>query len=76
MTAWKRLMNLFSQWSRREEQPETVIARSLAQKISERADALTQHLNAYQRSRNPFAAMLADMYTRDQVERIHRGPKA
>jgi len=51
------------------------MARSLAQKISERADDLTEHLSTYQRSRNPFAAMLADMYNRDQVERIFHGPK-
>ena len=76
MTAWERLMNLFSHRRKRAEEPESVIARSLAQRISERADELTEHLNTYQRSRDPFAAMMADMYNRDQVERIFRGPNS
>lgn len=68
-------MNLFSYRQEREEEPETVEARTLANRISERADALTEHLSTYQRSRDPFAALMADMYNRDQMNRIHRGPK-
>jgi len=44
-------------------------ARSLAQRISERADALTMHLKTYERSRDPFAAMLADMETKCEAAR-------
>jgi hypothetical protein len=69
-------MNLFPQWRKREEDPDSVIARSLAHRISERADALTMHLKTYERSRNPFSAMLADMYNSDQVDKIYRGPEA
>ena len=56
----------------REPEPETEAARRLAQKISERADALTEHFRGYQRARDPFAAMMADIYNRDQLSRLHR----
>lgn len=70
MSFWDRLT---MKWRTRERAPEAEQARSLAQSISERADAITNHLKKYQRSRDPFAAMMADMYNRDQVSRIHRG---
>lgn len=72
MSLWDRMMFLFGR--NRTEPPETVRARELSRSIAEKADALTQHLQNYQRSRDPFAAMMADMYNRDQVERIYLGP--
>ena len=64
------IMNLFGR--KREPEPETEVARQLAQRISIKADQLTEHLRGYQRSRDPFAAMMADMYNRDQLSRMHR----
>jgi hypothetical protein len=55
--------------------PEAEEARDLANRISRRADELTNHLKTYQRSRDPFAAMMADMYNRDQLSRLHRSNK-
>lgn len=73
MKAYDRIMKLFG-W-RREPEPETEAARMLAQRISVRADQLTEHLRTYQRSRDPFAAMMADMYNRDQLKRLHRSTR-
>ena len=56
----------------REPEPETKIARELSRRISSKADALSDHFSRYQRSRDPFAAMMADMYNRDQLSRLHR----
>ena len=64
------LMKLFGRT--REPDPETEVARQLARRISVKADQLTEHLRTYQRSRDPFAAMMADMYNRDQLTRLHR----
>lgn len=49
-------------------------ARELSRRISERADELNAHLQKYHRARDPFAAMMADLYNRDQLSRIYRGP--
>lgn len=57
---------------RREPEPETKVARELSQRISKKADELSAHFRTYQRSRDPFAAMMADMYNRDQLSRLHR----
>ena len=57
---------------RREPEPETKIARELSRRISVKADALSEHFKTYQRARDPFAAMMADMYNRDQLSRLHR----
>lgn len=57
----------------RDQPTEAAQARALANRISERADDLGKHLSAYKRARDPFAAMMADLYNRDQVEQIWRG---
>lgn len=57
---------------RREPEPETLVARELAKRIETKADQLSEHFKNYQRSRDPFAAMMADMYNRDQLTRLHR----
>lgn len=59
-------------WKPREPEPETKIARELSQRISVKADQLSAHFQNYQRARDPFAAMMADMYNRDQLSRLHR----
>jgi len=64
------LMKLFGR--KREPEPETEVARQLARRIGVKADELTEHFRGYQRSRDPFAAMMADMYNRDQLSRLHR----
>jgi hypothetical protein len=56
----------------REPDPETKIARDLSRRIAAKADALSEHFQGYQRARDPFAAMMADMYNRDQLSRLHR----
>lgn len=56
--------------------PEAVQARELATSISRRADEISAYFQTYQRARDPFAAMMADMYNRDQLARIHRGPES
>lgn len=71
-------MKAYSEWIRklfglkRQPKPETEAARQLAQQISVRADALTEHFMGYQRSRDPFGAMMADIYNQDQMSRLHR----
>lgn len=72
MIFWDRLMSL---WHKREAAPEALIARQLAQSISDRADALTEHLETYKRAENPFAALMADLYNRDQLDHLHRGDR-
>lgn len=57
----------------REIGPEVQQAREVANRISERAEALQENLKVYQRSKDPFAAMMADLYNRDQLTRLHRG---
>lgn len=63
-------MTLFGK--KRSPEPETLIARELSQRVGAKADALSEHFRGYQRSRDPFAAMMADMYNRDQLSRLHR----
>lgn len=58
---------------KREPAPEAMVARVLAESIGRRTEKINQHLQTYQRARDPFAAMMADMYNRDQLARIHRG---
>lgn len=72
MTILRRMMEMF--WQQRPVEPETTQARELAQSISAKADALQGQLQKYNRSRDPFAAMMADMYNRDQLNRMHLGP--
>lgn len=52
---------------------EATQARVLAARISSEADRLNSHLSQYTQARDPFAAMMADFYNRDQVERIWHG---
>ena len=53
--------------------PEAERARELSERIGQAADQITSQLKQYQRARDPFAAMMADMYNRDQLSRLHRG---
>lgn len=68
---WTEIMKVFG--FNREIGPEVQQAREIANRISERADELQEHLQVYQRAKDPFAAMMADLYNRDQLSRIHRG---
>lgn len=52
---------------------EAVLARQLSQLIGEHADAIKNGAEKYTRAKDPFAALMADMYNRDQVERIWMG---
>lgn len=58
----------------REPPSEAVQASVIASRITEKADDLRDHLSKYQRARDPFAALMADLYNRDQVDRIWQGP--
>lgn len=57
----------------REPEPEIEEARRLACRIGEHADAIKNGADKYVRAKDPFAALMADMYNRDQVSRIWMG---
>ena len=71
-------MKAYREWIRkllgreREPEPETEAARRLAKQISERSDALTEHFLKYQKSRDPFEAMMSDVYNQGQMARMQR----
>lgn len=72
-------MNLFG-WlkqltPKRERAPEAVLSGELAQRIAAKAESLQECLGVYHRSKDPFAAMMADLYNRDQVSRIWKSGK-
>lgn len=50
--------------------PEAVLARQLSESIAKKAHAIQVSLHAYSKNEDPFAALLADIYNRDQVSRI------
>jgi len=52
---------------------EAVEARAISASIAKTADRLNSRLSEYKKARDPFAAMMADLYNRDQVDRIWRG---
>ncbi len=56
----------------REIPPEAAQVKELSERIVSHADSLTKQLQVYQRSRDPFAAMLADVYNQGQMSRLHR----
>lgn len=59
---------------RRHDPPtEAIEAKVLAARISHEADRLNEHLSQYKQARDPFAAIMADFYNRDQVGRIWQG---
>ncbi len=71
-------MNFLRKWfcrDKRKVPPDAEQSRQVAQRISTLSDTINEQLEVYKRSRDPFAAMMADMYNRDQVARIHRGLK-
>ena len=72
MSIMERIMGLFH---RREPEPETIVARELSQRISQKADELSEHFKKYQKARDPFAAMMADIYNGDQLSRLHRSTR-
>lgn len=59
---------------RRTPPPEAVEAKVISARISHEADRLNEHLSRYKKARDPFAAIMADFYNRDQVGRIWHGP--
>jgi len=72
MTLWARIMGMFR--PQRADQSEADQAREIARRISEASDQLNENLQKYHRARDPFAALMADLYNRDQLSRIYRGP--
>lgn len=68
-----RFPGVFSMFRAKRRAPEAVESQELAQRISARADAVNQQLESYCRARDPFAAMMTDLYNRNQVSRIYRG---
>lgn len=73
MTLWEWVRQAFI--SRRPPSPEAIEAREIRRRITEQADQITEHLQKYNRARDPFAAFMADLYNRDQLTRVHRGPE-
>lgn len=57
----------------REPEPEATAARQLAQRISEHSDAIQNGAEKYIRAKDPFAALMADLYNRDQLSRAWLG---
>lgn len=51
--------------------PEAEVSRNIAIRIAKNADTIQRQLKVYQRARDPFAAMMADVYTRDQLSRTY-----
>ncbi len=47
----------------------------LTDEIKDTTNRLSRKMKLYARSRNPFAALLADVYTRKQVDDIYKGPE-
>jgi hypothetical protein len=72
MNLWARIKEIFL--PQRADPTESREAREIARRIGERADQLNENLQKYHRSRDPFAAMMADLYNRDQLSRTYRGP--
>jgi hypothetical protein len=70
MSFWERMMRVL--FRRREPEPEVRQARELSERIAHRADELNGHLQKYKRAGDPFGAMMADFYNRDQMSRLHR----
>lgn len=54
--------------------PEVSQAREIMHRISKHVEVLNEHLKTYQKAKDPFTALMADLYTRDQLSRVHRGP--
>ena len=54
--------------------PHAHAATELADRISDHADEIKDKARKYIRSRDPFAALAADLYNRDQVSRLWKGP--
>lgn len=70
---WLGIMKFFG--FNRQVGPEIQQSRELSTRISARADELQENLKQYQRARDPFAALMADLYNREQLSRIHEGRK-
>jgi hypothetical protein len=70
MSALERLIELL--WQPKPRSTEAAMARDLSLRIGQRADELNEHLKTYQRARDPFAALMADLYNRDQLDKLHR----
>lgn len=51
--------------------PEAEVSRKVALRIAQNADTVQRRLKVYQRARDPFAAMMADVYNRDQLSRTY-----
>lgn len=51
--------------------PEAKQAKELSISIGRMSEEIQANLRVYQRSKDPRAAMMADLYTRDQVSRVH-----
>ena len=57
---------------KRPEVPEVLQSRELSKSISEKTEILQERLKVYHKSHQPLAALIADLYTRDQVSRIYK----
>lgn len=55
---------------KKESNPEVDLARGIAVRVGQKADAIQESLKVYHRAQDPFAAMLADLYNRDQLTRV------
>jgi hypothetical protein len=71
MSVWEHIVVLL--FGKKTEPCDAARARELSESISRKADRINEHLRNYQRARDPFAAMMADLYNRDQLSRLHKG---
>lgn len=51
--------------------PEAETSRKIAIRIAKNAETIQKQLKVYQKARDPFAAMMADVYNRDQLSRTY-----
>lgn len=67
-----RFLGVFSMFRSKRLAPEAVESQELAQRIGDRADDVNRQLETYCRSRDPFAAMMTDLYNRGRASRASR----
>lgn len=61
-------------WFFRSNRPATLEAqraKELSVSIARKSEEIQANLRVYQRAKDPFAAMMADLYNKDQLTRVH-----
>lgn len=56
--------------------PESERAKELSVSIARKSEEIQANLRVYQRAKDPFGAMMADLYNKDQLSRVHLNGQA